>query len=254
MPSLAFYSTDEIVAESENQNVVIYQIDLSSFTSIREFASKVLKEETRIDILIHNAAHVGVFKKNKSIEDIELTMTINVYGPFLLTHLLMDLMKKSVPSKIIMVSSKSHTLTSFNPKKTTDLNPVDFWPPLMLYSKSKHAGILFMYELAKRLQGSGVTANVLHPGTFDSPIWNVTPFPYNICVYISRKFMKTTQQAIQTTLHVAMSPEVNGVNGQYFRDCKIGKSHRRTYDKEKQFVFWNEAERIVQLGPCDPRI
>lgn len=240
--------------ESENHKVVLHHVDLSSFTSIREFAAKIIETETKIDILIHNAGYSGVFRKEQSVDNIEMTMAVNVYGPHLLTHLLIDLMRKSAPSKILVVSSKAHSLSLFNPRKSNHLNPITFWFPLYLYANSKFAQLLLSYELAKRLNGSGVTANILHPGTINSEIWERAPFPFKIYVSIARKFMKTVEQGIQTTLYAALSKNVEGVTGKYFRNCKEGSSVQRTYDEELQKVMWEESKKIIKLNADDPQI
>lgn len=245
---------DEIIVESENHKVVLHHVDLSSFTSIRQFATKIIETEPKIDILIHNAGYSGVFSKEQSVDNIEMTMAVNCYGPLLLTHMLIDLMKKSAPSKILIVSSKAHSLSLFNPRKPYHLNPINFWLPLYLYSNSKFAQILVTYELAKRLNGSGVTANIVHPGTINSEIWERAPYPCKIYVSIARKFMKTVEQGIQTTLYAALSKNVEGVTGKYFRNCREGNSVRRTHDEELQKVMWEESKNIIKLTANDPQI
>lgn len=182
-------------------------------------------------------------------------MAVNCYGNFLLTHLLIDLMKKSAPSKIVMVSSRAHQFANFDPKNSFHVNPVDFWCPLYLYTNSKFANFLLTYELAKRLDGSGVTANILHPGTCDSPMWDKnTPWYLKFLVSIIKKFLKTTQQGIQTILYVSLSKNVKGVSGKYFRDCEEQKSSKNTYNEELQKIMWEEAKKIVKITPNDPQI
>lgn len=244
----------EIIEETNNHKIVLHHLDLSSFKYIREFATKIIETEPKIDILIHNAG-VGSLQKAKTFENIEMTMMVNCYGPFLLTHLLIHVLKKSVPSRIVNVSSKAHKLSVFDPRKPYHLNPIDFWCPIYLYPNSKLAGILLTYELANRLQGSGVTANIVHPGTVDSPIWNKEPFPLNVGGYlISKLFMKTVEQGIQTILYASLSQSIEGVSGKYFRDCKEEKTLERTYDKELQEIMWEEAIKIINLTPEDPQI
>lgn len=138
------------------------KIDLSSFESIREFAKEFLSKEQRLDVLIHNAGYGGAFKKHKNSDGIEITYAVNHYGPFLLTHLLIDILKKSAPSRIVTVASDLYTLANVN---LENMNPVDTWPTYLYYS-AKGANILFNVELARRLEGTNVTANCLHPGKF----------------------------------------------------------------------------------------
>lgn len=204
--------------------------------------------------MIHNAGY-GSVKNAKTVDNIEMTMAVNCYGPFLLTHLLIDLMKKSAPSKIVTVASKAYMLSNFDPQKSSDLNPIDFWCPLYLYASSKFASFLLTYELSRRLKGTGVTANILHPGTFNSPIWDKnTPWYLRIFTQIGKLFMKNVEQACQTTLYASLSRNVEGLSGRYFRDCKEIKSSERTYDERLQKIMWNEAQKIVKLTSFDPEI
>lgn len=233
---------------------MLHHLDLGSFDSIRKFAAEINETEPKIDILIHNAGYCGAFKKAKTVENIEMTMAVNYFGPFLLTHLLIDLLKKSAPAKIVLVASKAHSVSFLNIHDPRSLNPVNFFWPTALYSNSKFACFLFTYELARRLKGTGVTANILHPGTCDSPIWDKAPFPISIIIYFIRKFMKTIEQGIQTILYVALSRDVDGITGQYYRDCKQQKSERRTYRKKWQKILWEESKKIVKISQNDPQI
>lgn len=145
----------------------MHQLDLNSFKSIRDFAEKVNATETRLDVLINNAGYAQYFKKEVSVDGIEMTMATNHYGPFLLTHMLIDLMKKTAktdPCRIVVVSSVTHNLSFFNPTKPYHLNPLNYFLPILLYNSTKFANILFTFELARRLQGTNIIANCLHPG------------------------------------------------------------------------------------------
>jgi retinol dehydrogenase-14 len=153
-------STDEIISYSENHKVVVQQLDLGNFASIRQFAARVNDTEQRIDILIHNAGYCGRFKKAATSENIEMTMGVNVYGPFLLTHLLIDLLKRSAPAKIVVITSKAHTVSFLNPNRPGLLNPINFWLPTCLYANSKFGQFLLCYEMARRLQGTGVSGEI----------------------------------------------------------------------------------------------
>jgi NAD(P)-dependent dehydrogenase (short-subunit alcohol dehydrogenase family) len=157
---LANQARDEIAKETGNEALVVMKIDMSSFQSIREFAKEFLAKEQRLDVLIHNAGYGGAFAKHKSVDDIEITFAINHYGPFLLTHLLIEILKKSAPSRVVVVASDLYKLAKVNMQ---NLNPVTTWPAYLYYS-SKGANIMFCTELARRLEGTNVTANCLHPG------------------------------------------------------------------------------------------
>lgn len=145
----------------------MYALDLSSFKSIRECAEKINANEERLDILIHNAGYANYIWRGVSKDGLEITMATNHYGPFLFTHLLIDLMKKTAkenPCRIVVVASKTHTLSYMNPCNENHLNPVGHFPVWDLYGNSKFANILFTLELSRRLRTSNITANCLHPG------------------------------------------------------------------------------------------
>jgi NAD(P)-dependent dehydrogenase (short-subunit alcohol dehydrogenase family) len=215
-----------------------------------------METESKIDILIHNAGVCATFRNEKTVDNIEMTMQVNYYSAFLLTHLLIDLMKQSSPSKIITVSSKAHSVSYLDPTNPRLLNPRKCWLPTFMYANSKFACFLFTYELSKRLNGSGVTANILHPGTCDSNIWKKEnlPFPINFYIYMTRKFLKTNEQGIQTILHVALSKDAENVSGRYFRDCKERKSSKGTYNEKWQKIMWEESKKLVKITASDPQI
>ena len=131
---IEFHITDEIIGQTGNEDIVVMQLDLSSFKSIRDFADKIIKTESRLDVLIHNAGYAGMFKNFISIDGIELTMATNHYGPFLLTHLLINLMLKSAPSRIIIVASQMYIFGHLNPESRSNLNPTGFFFPAHTYS------------------------------------------------------------------------------------------------------------------------
>uniref|UniRef100_A0A2M4AP46 Putative dehydrogenase with different specificities related to short-chain alcohol dehydrogenase n=1 Tax=Anopheles triannulatus TaxID=58253 RepID=A0A2M4AP46_9DIPT len=241
---------DEIVQETNNQNVVLLQLDLSSQASIREFAAEVLRTERKLDVLIHNAGFAETFRKSKSADGIEFTMATNHYGPFLLTHLLIDLLKRSEPSRIVVVASELYRFASVN---LNNLNPVGSLPAY-LYYVSKCANIMFTRELARRLAGTAVTANCLHPGMIDSGIWRNVPFPLTLPMRVIKSFFKTPVEGAQTTLYLACSEEVQGVTGKYFMDCKEASLSAGISDMDRARQLWEESAKIVNLTENDPKI
>lgn len=136
------------------------KLDLSSLQSVREFAREFNAKESRLDVLIHNAGYANTFDKAVSVDGVELTMATNHFGPFLLTHLLIDLLKKAATARIVVVASSLYRLASVN---LDNLNPVN-GTPWYLYYSSKCCNIMFTTELAKRLEGTNITVNCLHPG------------------------------------------------------------------------------------------
>ena len=232
--------------------MIIRHVDLSSLKSVREFCKEIIETEDKIDVLIHNAGYGSFISKAISADGIEYTMATNHYGPFLMTHLLSDLLKKSAPCRIVVVSSLAHTCARLDPSNEATLNPVDCFP-LRNYADSKLANILFTYELSRRLQGTGITVNALHPGVIDTEIWRNYPFPLNILSRFFQIFMRTLWEGVQTTLFVALSTSIDDVSGKYFVDCAIHKTSADSQNKEWQAMLWKMSKEIVGLKEDDPR-
>ncbi|XP_015174838.1 PREDICTED: retinol dehydrogenase 14 [Polistes dominula] len=247
---------EKIIKETGNSNIIIRKLDLTSLQSIRNFAELINKEVSRLDVLIHNAALAHL--KNKISEDgLEVTMATNHYGPFLLTHLLIDLLKKSKPSRIVIVSSVIYKLGSLN---LNNPNQIDSYIPCKYYFNSKYANLLFTLELARRLEGTGVIANCLHPGVTDTGIWKRIPcFLYWICkVLIIIPVGISTQEGVQRIMYLVESEEINGLSGQYF----IKYFNHLTKSSLTNMIgnpalpkkFWEISEELVKLQPTDPKI
>lgn len=239
-----------IAREAKTDNIIVRKLDLSSVDSIREFAAEMNWRESRLDVLIHNAGMANTFSKKTTPEGFELTLMTNMFGPFLLTHLLIDLLKKSAPSRIIVVASELYRLASVNMENP---NPVNTFPAYLYYS-SKYANILFTRELARKLQGTGVSANCLHPGMVDSGIWRNVPIPLNLPLkLITKLFFKTPEEGAQTSIHLAVSDEVSEANGKYFMDCREHGLTSGVSDMGKAAKYWEILEGLI-LKPSDPRI
>lgn len=243
---------DEIVKETGNTNIVVKKLDLSSQQSIRDFAADINKNERELHVLIHNAGLALGVKSHESVDGVELTLATNHYGPFLLTHLLIDLLKRTAPSRIVIVASEMYKVCSVNLNK---MNPIGYVPAFWLYYVSKYLNIYFARELARRLEGTGVTANSLHPGMIDTGIWRNVPFPFKYPIKLMvRTFFKTPEQGAQTTIHLAVSEELNGVNGKYFVDCKEYELNSAAMDMEKAKKVWEISADTVKLTANDPKI
>ncbi|KAL3268771.1 hypothetical protein HHI36_007871 [Cryptolaemus montrouzieri] len=242
---------DEIVRVTKNDKVSVKSLDLSSQKSIREFAEDINKTLTRLDVLIHNAG-TAEWNYSKTEDGLETTMATNHFGPFLLTHLLIDLLKKSEPSRIVVVASELYRLASLN---LDNLNPTGGIFPAYYYYVSKYANIVFTMELAKRLELTGVTANCLHPGLIDSGIWRnvAAPLSWGLRL-IAWAFFKTPEQGCQTTVFCAVSEELEGVTGRYFLDCAERGLSSGCKDEDKAKKLWELSENFVGLRATDPKI
>ncbi|VVC96043.1 unnamed protein product [Leptidea sinapis] len=241
----------EKVKDVKDAKLEIKKLDLSSFSSIREFAADIIKTEPKLDVLIHNAGYAQTFKKYKTEDGLEMTMATNHYGPFLLTHLLITLLRKSTPSRIVVVASSLYRLASFN---LDNPNPLTTMPGYLYYA-SKEANILFTKELARRLEGTGVTANCLHPGLIDTGIWNNVPAPLSWPLRLVNKcFFKTPIQGCQTTVMLATDENLLKVSGKYFSDCQESSLSNAASDMSRARKLWEISEKLVQLEENDPRI
>lgn len=242
---------DQIAKETENQQVVVMKLDLSSLQSVRDFARDFIAKESRLDVLVHNAGYANSFTKAVSVDGIELTMATNHYGPFLLTHLLIDILKKSAPSRIVVVSSSFYRIAGVydeNPNPTT-------YNPWLLYYTSKGCNITFTHELAKRLEGTNVTANYLHPGLVDTGIWRNATTVLKPGLFLWNKLMFVTpDEGAKTTIYLAASDEVEGVTGKYFKDCRHSQPKDYMITPEKCLKLWEDSVKMVKLLPSDPKI
>lgn len=225
----------DIRRESGSSNVHFRQLDLASFASIKKFAKEVLSEESRIDILINNAG-VMFCPYIKTEDGYETQFGVNHLGHFLLTNLLLDKIKQAPEGRIISVSSLAHT---FAPKLDLDtINSEAHYSYINAYSKSKLANVLFTKALAKRLSGTNVTANSLHPGGVDTELQRHS-MPVLVMKFLfGWLFFKTAKQGAQTTIHVAVSEDVKGVTGEYFSDCAVKAPSKYALDEEAAEQLW----------------
>uniref|UniRef100_UPI00398F3E70 retinol dehydrogenase 14a n=1 Tax=Pristiophorus japonicus TaxID=55135 RepID=UPI00398F3E70 len=226
--------------------LLVRRLDLASLSSVRSFCQQVIQEEPRLDVLINNA---GIFQcpYMKTEDGFEMQFGVNHLGHFLLTNLLLELLKRSAPSRIVVVSSKLYKYGEIN---FDDLNSEKSYNKSFGYSRSKLANILFTRELAKHLEDTEVTANVLHPGIVRTNLGRHIDIPLigqPIFKMVSWAFFKTPEQGAQTSLYLATSPEVKGVSRQYFGDCKQEELLPKAMDDAVAKKLWDVSERMVGL-------
>ncbi|NXJ66934.1 RDH14 dehydrogenase, partial [Rostratula benghalensis] len=233
-------------AEEGGGELVVRELDLASLRSVRAFCHRVLQEEPRLDVLINNA---GVFQcpYMKTEDGFEMQFGVNHLGHFLLTNLLLGLLKNSAPSRIVVVSSKLYKYGEIN---FEDLNSEISYNKSFCYSRSKLANILFARELARRLEGTGVTVNSLHPGIVRTNLGRHVNIPllakplFNL---VSWAFFKTPLEGAQTSIYLASSPDVEGVSGKYFGDCKEEELLPKAMDDLVARKLWDISEVMVGL-------
>ncbi|TRZ17433.1 hypothetical protein HGM15179_009687, partial [Zosterops borbonicus] len=226
--------------------LVVRELDLASLRSVRAFCHRVLQEESRLDVLINNA---GIFQcpYMKTEDGFEMQFGVNHLGHFLLTNLLLGLLKNSAPSRIVVVSSKLYKYGEIN---FEDLNSEISYNKSFCYSRSKLANILFARELARRLEGTGVTVNSLHPGIVRTNLGRHVNIPllakplFNL---VSWAFFKTPLEGAQTSIYLASSPDVEGVSGKYFGDCREEELLPKAMDDLVARKLWDISEVMVGL-------
>jgi retinol dehydrogenase 14 len=231
----------EIIMQSGNTQVDLLIADLSSQASIRALAAAFKQKYDRLDVLVNNAGAI-FYERQESPDGLEMTFAVNHMAYFLLTILLLDLLKQSAPARIINVSSNAHQAGKID---FDDLQNKRSYQGFSVYSESKLQNILFTRELARRLEGTGVTANVLHPGFVQTNFGKGnTGIIARIFGAINKLFGISPEQGAETTVYLATSPEVEGVTGEYFVKKKLTQPSTRARDMESARRLWVESERL----------
>eukprot|EP00795_Rhopilema_esculentum_P002787 gene2786-1010_t len=236
---------------SENKTVEFRKLDLSSFESIKEFAKEFNAEEDRLDILVNNAGVLTGSKRQVTEDGHEEMFQVNYLGPFLLTNLLLDKLKQSTPSRIINVSSAVH-----HQSKGLDFQDLEMeqkFDRMKQLVQTKLANILFTHELSKKLEGTGVTANCLHPGFVRTEATrNVGILQWRLVKIVLLPFrlffMKTARQGAQTTIHCAVDPALENISGKYFVDCQESDVSPIAKDDGAAKKLWEVSERLTGLN------
>ncbi|KAJ0026630.1 hypothetical protein NQD34_017630 [Periophthalmus magnuspinnatus] len=233
-------------AGQEQGELVIKLLDLASLRSVRSFCEEITKEEPKIDVLVNNA---GLYQcpYTKTEDGFEMQFGVNHLGHFLLTHLLLDLLKMSAPSRIVVVSSKLYKYGSIN---FEDLNSENKYDKAFCYSQSKLANLLFTLELAKKLEGSGVTVNALTPGIVRTNLGRHVAIPFlakPLFNLASMAFFKSPLEGAQTPLYLASSPEVEGVSGKCFANCKEEELMPAAKDQQVAKRLWEVSCQMVGI-------
>jgi NAD(P)-dependent dehydrogenase (short-subunit alcohol dehydrogenase family) len=244
----------EMVKQTGNSFVDLMICDLSSMDSIRKFAEEFKKKYDRLDVLINNAG-ASFSKRELTSEGFERNFAVNYLGPFLLTHELLDLLKSSAPSRIINVSSglaKNGKIDLDDLQGEKNYTGTKFYTPSRApgYDNAKLMLMMFTYELARRLKGSGVTVNVLMPGFTAT---NLGKGSGSLSSYIMFKMVRPMQQSArkgaETSIYLASSDDVKDTTGKCFAKKKEVKTCPVSYDGELQKRLWDETEHMLGLAP-----
>ena len=234
----------EIRTRSGNKDVDAMVCDLSSQDSVRELAHDFRARYKRLHVLINNA---GIFlpKRVVTVDGLEATFATNHLGHFLLTNLLLDLLKANAPSRIINITSSAHYNTEMD---WDDLQGEKKYSSYHAYSQSKLANVLFTYQLAKTLEVTSVTANCLHPGVVRTGFGKDQGGLMNILVRIGSPFMISPEKSARAAIYLATSPELEKVTGRFYSKGKEAKSSKESYDIDSAQRLWKVSAELKKLG------
>ncbi|MFX1250025.1 MAG: SDR family oxidoreductase [Promethearchaeota archaeon] len=215
--------------------------DFASLEKVRQLVTTFKEDFDRLDVLVNNAG-VSLPKRFITDDGIEATFAINYFAPFLLTNLLLDVIKKSAPARIINVSSAMHRNAPLN---LNDINSEKSYRWMQVYGSSKLASILFTYELAERLEGTGVTVNAVHPGFVRTKLNR----SYSKLIRGTMRLVPaiSPKEGAATSIYLASSSEVEGVTGKYFVKKKATESSALSYDKDLQKKLWDLGIELTGL-------
>jgi NAD(P)-dependent dehydrogenase (short-subunit alcohol dehydrogenase family) len=220
---------EEIRRETGSEKLRSYLADFSSLAAVRSLAERILSDEERLDVLMNNAGII-VRERQESEDGFELTFAVNYLAHFLLTGLLLPLLRDSAPARIVNVASAGQSPVDFD-----DVMLERSYDGMKAYTKSKLAQVMFTFELAERLRGTGVTANALHPASLMNTKMVLETFGHT---------MSTVEEGAEATVRLAVSPELEGVTGRYFDGKREGRANRQAYDAEARKRLWTLSEQL----------
>lgn len=227
---------------SGNPQIDFLLADLSSMAEVRRLAGQFLARYDRLDALVNNAGAFFV-RRQETVDGLEMTFALNHLSYFLLTHLLLDTLKASAPARVVNVSSGAESGAKVD---WDDLQLARKYRGFAAYALSKRFNLYFTYELARRLAGTGITVNALHPGAVATGIW-ANPFGRlgGLVQPLTRLTMKSPEKAAETVVYLATAPAVAGVTGKYFVDRKERYSSRASQDAAAAQRAWQMSEALL---------
>ncbi len=228
---------------TNNPSVDFMQADLSVQTQVRELVEKFKKSYSRLDVLVNNAGAIFL-KRELSADGIEMTFALNYLNVFLLTNLLIEILKASAPARIVNVSSNMQRKAQIN---FEDPEGKHKYSCFMAYGQSKLCMILFTYELSRRLEGSQVTVNSLHPGTVGTNIGKNNGWIARLILPLYKLVAISPSKGAETSIYLASATELGGVTGKYFIDKKPVPSSPISYDQAVAQRLWNISETMTAL-------
>ncbi|MFQ5817975.1 MAG: SDR family oxidoreductase [Terriglobia bacterium] len=235
----------EIKAQSGNEAVELMLADLSCQAAVRQLAQDFKDRYQQLHVLVNNAG-LQLWERSLTVDSIETTFAVNHLAAFLLTNLLLDVLKAGVPSRIVNVSSVVHRWASID---FDNLQGEAGYNSNRAYYQSKLANVYFTYELARRLKGTGVTVNCLEPGMVRTNFARDFRGFFRLMAILYRPFMKSPEKGAEPVLYLACSPEVEGVSGKYFAKKRELRSSKQSYDTAIARRLLEVSEELTASGP-----
>jgi NAD(P)-dependent dehydrogenase (short-subunit alcohol dehydrogenase family) len=259
-------TVEEIREKTGNANLDVLVADLSSQAEIRKLADEFKRRYSALHVLVNNAG--GIFGERLiTLDGIEMTLALDHLAPFLLTNLLLDVLKASAPARVINLTSGTQVMGKIN---FDDLEGKKRYDGQAAYNQSKLANVLFTYELARRLAphlpsayvkegagqaGSGVSVNCVHPGAVRTNYGRENPTRLlRVVIPLLAPLLRTPEKGAETVLYLATSPEVEGVTGKYFVDKRARPSSKRSYDTQVAARLWQVSEEMTGLAMKEERV
>jgi NAD(P)-dependent dehydrogenase (short-subunit alcohol dehydrogenase family) len=235
----------EVISAAGHQRVDLLLCDLSDQQAIRKLSDEVHRRYPRLDVLINNAGLI-IEKRTTTAQGLEYTFALNHLAPFLLTHLLLDLLRKSDEARIITVSSEAHRIARLD---FSDLQSERKYGSMNAYANSKLANILFTRELAAQLKGEPITANCLHPGVVATQFGSGFKGGFaSVLLFLGRPFFISPEKGAQTSVYLAASPEVRGITGLYFDKKKPKTPSDQALSQYNAQKLWTLSKQLTQLN------
>jgi len=242
-------SAAEIRAASGNTAVDAFAADMSSQAEVRRLAVAILDSYPRLHVLVNN---VGGFWAHRRVtaDGVERTFALNHLAPFLLTNLLLDRLKASAPARVVTVSSGAQGMGRI---EFDDLQGARSYSGQRAYSQSKLANVMFTNELARRLEGTGVTAISLHPGVVRTNFGAEDQAWYFALISrVALLLLKTPEQGAQTSIYLASSPDMDGITGKFFANRTPKTPNKVAYDTDMTARLWQVSAELVRMTPSSP--
>jgi NAD(P)-dependent dehydrogenase (short-subunit alcohol dehydrogenase family) len=237
------------IAAASGHAVLALPCDLGSQASIREFAERFQGSHDRLDVLVNSAGIVS-YERRETDDGLEATFGVTYLGAFLLTRLLLPRLLGSAPARVVNVAGEYHRKVRLD---LDDLQLERRYSMVRAGGQAMLCKIMFTFELARRLEGTGVTANCLHPGAVRSELLRDLPWYLRGPAALARPFMKSPQAGARTPLYLATSPEVADISGEYFANGRPRAAAGHAHDVELQRRLWDESERLCGLPALELR-